>query len=775
MPAPWHVSKGFSLIQVSILLAAGALVLASNLPGRDAGDYNQKVLDTLYKLDKVEAAMQGFMAAHGRRPCPADGQYDVNAQAFGLEAGALTPNAPLTECSGGSPAAPMGPDAGTGNVYMGTIPTKTLSLPDDYAYDAWGRRFSYVVDKRATYNAACYGMSTAGTPGGVVVQYKDTSGAVVETENTLYAYISHGPDAHGAWPPQGSSVAGRINRASTDADTLTNAGVNASFTYSTAIFTGTRVRHDRTTGFDDLVYYHRDTASTCCIGDACRLFDPGAFSVEGGAANDLSGSHTTFIDINGDGLDDLVTAAPNADPGGRINAGSVFITFGTRSIITQPVSVASLNGSNGFAVHGAAAGDHLGSALAAGDMNGDGIQDLAIGAPDAATDTGEVNVVFGGTGVWPAGFTVTGLAGSTGTNGTNGIRLNGAAAGDRAGHALVMGDIDADTIHDLAIGSPGTDSGRGAVHVAFGSSSSWSAATPVSLSALAGTTGINGTDGTRIDGAVGSTEGLGSALSSCDVTGDGIHDLIMGAPHAWVLTRSLAGRVYVLFGKTTPWAASFNATSLNGTTGFVNNGAAADHQAGYALACGDISGDGLPDMVISAPFSDVSGTLNGSVYVEYGRKTAFPATVELSSLRYYNDGYRLDGGNGEQAGMSVAMGGDLNGDGVEDLLIGAPKKAPGGKLDAGGAYVYFGTDSGMMSTNSLTALNGTTGVIIEGANPGDAAGTTVASGNINGEPQHAVIIGAPNVTAGGNSNAGKTYLIQGTPDWTATQSLTTVP
>jgi hypothetical protein len=172
MRAPWHVSKGFSLIQVSMLLAAGALVLAANLPGRDAGDYNQKVLDTLYKLDKVEVAMQGFMAAHGRRPCPADGQYDVNAQAFGLEAGALVPNAPLTECSGGSPAAPMGPDAGTGNVYMGTIPTKSLSLPDDYAYDAWGRRFTYVVDKRATDNAACYGMSTASTPGGVVVQHK---------------------------------------------------------------------------------------------------------------------------------------------------------------------------------------------------------------------------------------------------------------------------------------------------------------------------------------------------------------------------------------------------------------------------------------------------------------------------------------------------------------------------------------------------------------------------------------------------------------------------
>ncbi len=779
MPRPRtrDLQKGFSLIQVSLLLAISAMVLAANLPGRDAGDYNQKVLDNIYKLDKIESAMQAYMASNGRRPCPADGQYDVNNQAFGWEAGHTTPNNPIPSCEGGSPVASMGPDSGTGNVYGGTVPTKTLGLPDDYAFDAWGRRYTYVVDKRATVNETCYKMGTTNTPGAINIQYKNTSGTIVETVSSMYAYISHGADGHGAWPPQGSTVAGRINRNSTDADTMQNAGVNASFTSNNTLFTANKVKRDRTATFDDLVYYHRDTRNTCCIGDACNLFNPGAFSMQGTNVNDKNGTTTTMIDINGDGIDDMVVAAPYAHPGGRVDAGAVYVTFGTRNIFTQPLPASSLNGTNGFVIEGETAGDHFGSALAVGDMNADGIQDLAMTAPAYNSGRGRTYVTFGNTGTWTSPMSAGALAGSTGVNGTNGIIADGVAANDLSGTSVAFGDVNNDRTSDLIVGAPAANTNAGATYIVFGGSTTWTGHTPVALSALAGNTGVLGTGGFRINGTALTTEASGSALTSCDMNGDGIPDIVIGAPAATVSTHTNAGRAYVLFGKSAGWTATTTVSVINGANGFYDNGVASNHKTGSALACGDLNGDGIPDLAIGAPFSNISGTENGSVYVQYGKNTAWSTSVDLSTLRYYDNGYRLDGGNGERAGSSLIIGPDLNGDGVQDLIIGAPKRAPGGRTDAGGAYIYFGKNAGMYSTNSLLAVDGITGAIIDGSLAGDLAGTNVSAGNINGLGTSAAIIGAPNVSVGGNTGAGKTYMIQGsTTKWKAvTIPLSSIP
>ena len=125
---------GFSLIVVSILLTVGALIFVSVLPGQEAGDVNIKMANNTKKLERVEEAMRGFMAANGRRPCPADGQYAINTANFGKEA------AIAGTCTGSTPAAPLGPDAGTGYVVGGVIPTRSLGLSDDYQFDEFGRR-----------------------------------------------------------------------------------------------------------------------------------------------------------------------------------------------------------------------------------------------------------------------------------------------------------------------------------------------------------------------------------------------------------------------------------------------------------------------------------------------------------------------------------------------------------------------------------------------------------------------------------------------------------
>lgn len=178
--------------------------------------------------------------------------------------------------------------------------------------------------------------------------------------------------------------------------------------------------------------------------------------------------------------------------------------------------------------------------------------------------------------------------------------------------------------------------------------------------------------------------------------------------------------------------AEVNLANLSGPDGFRVNGVAAGNFAGRSVSgVGDINGDGLDDFIVGAPNANPNGALSGTSYVVFGRLDGFPSTLELSEL----DGTLGFAINGEsasgRAGISVASAGDINGDGIDDLIIGAPS----GNTSPGAAYVVFGRSEfpAVVELSALSA-NDNTGFKIAGNTAGDRTGSSVAGlGDVNGD------------------------------------------
>jgi hypothetical protein len=134
-----------------------------------------------------------------------------------------------------------------------------------------------------------------------------------------------------------------------------------------------------------------------------------------------------------------------------------------------------------------------------------------------------------------------------------------------------------------------------------------------------------------------------------------------------------SGASYVVFGKANGFAADLDLSTLDGSNGFKLNGVAADDTTGFSVsAAGDINSDGFDDLIVGAPGADVNGASSGASYVVFGKVSGFEASVDLETLTGSN-GFRLSGvAAGDRAGNSVSAAGDVNADGFDDLIIGAP-------------------------------------------------------------------------------------------------------
>ncbi len=490
-------------------------------------------------------------------------------------------------------------------------------------------------------------------------------------------------------------------------------------------------------------------------------------AIQGRHPGDHAGYSVAALgDVNADTTADLLVGAPDAEPGGLAGAGSAMLVFGERELQSNASAARVLE------YLGEEAGQATGLAVArGGDLNGDGRADFVIGAPYSdsnGADSGKVYVVFGHAGLdelAPGALNLADLAACLVPT-LCGIVFEGAAADDLAGAAVSFGgDLNNDAKDDLLIGAPGASPGgrvgAGKVYVIHGPLAA--TGTPIDL-ATAGST----TPGLVLHGEEPGDE-AGAALSGWFDTGaggsDGLDDLLIGAPGAAVLDPwdspiPDAGIVYAVRGGPLNLAgeAAAGVIELSRTptdvSGYIFLGTLQNARLGDSLTGAvDTDADGQLDIYIGGTDAVwfISGggpkTISGSsgagqnTGVDIQRRELEPgdAIVDLGAV-VYTPG--LDGSPGR---LAVGPGGDVNADGVEDVVIGAAGADSPGKTDAGKAYIVYGNPVRGPSVVLLSDVGvGEPGLVVEGRDPADGLGQSVGGGfDLNADGIDDALAGAP--------------------------------
>ena len=385
---------------------------------------------------------------------------------------------------------------------------------------------------------------------------------------------------------------------------------------------------------------------------------------------------------------------------------------------------------------------------------------------------------------------------------TQGFRITGSITQDRNGYAVSGGDVTGDGISDAIVTAQRAEVSSGVlntgiVYVIFGRNTAAGASPFSDIILTTGSTPLPVSVGFRIIGAILNDE-VGTAVSAVgDINDDGINDILIGAPSADPPSLANAGITYVIFGAAAGSTGltyviygrkglpvTFSDFSLPNAAlpwflGFRILGFTSNDNSGYSVSsAGDLNEDGIDDLIMGA-YSAVAGTINAGVaYVIFGRNLAASGAVLFGDIQLTNGptalssgiGFRIIGvATGNCFGNSVRLLGDVNNDGVDDVIIGANFANPSSIANAGIAYVVFGRSQAVQDANPFvdipltpSAMPATVGFRILAAVSGDQVGYAVDSaGDVNDDGIVDILVGAPIADPPNRSGAGIAYIIFG--------------